>query len=736
MPSALRSLWRESLWREVLAGLAAALATLPSNMAHGAIAFAPLGTAGAIAGAAAMVVTGAIGGIVLGGLAGSRPLVGGPASAVSLAIAGVLGATLGGSGLPASAAELGSAVVIAAILTVLTALLVGGLALLRLGRLAALMPYPVLSGFLNGTALLLLLSQLGPLMGQPIGTWPSWEGMRPLAALVSLVTLLAMVAHPPGALARVPGSLRAIAAGWVADAALRAGGAGSLLGPLLGAPPTLLGHAGNLAAGLEALPLLPLAPMVPGLLAAASAIAVLVILETLTTGTVLRERGLPRADLDRDIRALAAANLASAAVGGTPVGGSVSGSTACHAAGGRGRLAAVTRGGFLLLILVALGPAVARLPQAVLTGIVLGTAWNMLDAGTLRPLLGGAVRPRMADAAVMLAVAGVAVAWSLAAAVAVGTGLAILAFTASMARGVIRRAWRNPGGRSRTRRPAWAEALLLRAGERIEVVELEGPLFFGSADAVVLHVERAVAAGAEVVILDLRRVNRVDLSGARQIGRLVRNPPAPAARVLLAGLREGHPAREDLTELGILSAIPAAATFETLETALQEVEGEILAASGVQAAERESAPGPLAALVELGLPPERAARLLPLMSEESFPAGTLVLCRDDLPEGLYVLLSGTADILIARPGSGQATLRVATLAPGALFGEMALLNGGRRTADVRARTALRCLKLSSEALSRTEEDDPATAAALLRAIARQLDSNLRMANTTVTMLDG
>ena len=176
---------------EILAGLAGAIGSLPLSIAHGTIAFAPLGPAGVVAGAAASVLAAAIGGMLFGLLAGSRPLIGGPSAAVSLTIAGVVSAAVASGALPSGAEGIGAAVVISATLTLLAGGLVGSLSLLRLGRAATLIPYPVLSGFLNGTAALLVLTQFAPLLGQPIGTEPNLAEARPLAALVAGAALAA-----------------------------------------------------------------------------------------------------------------------------------------------------------------------------------------------------------------------------------------------------------------------------------------------------------------------------------------------------------------------------------------------------------------------------------------------------------------------------------------------------------------------------------------------------------------
>jgi len=513
---------RPGVASEIAAGFAAALVSLPLILANGAIAFAPLGPGAVAAGAAAAILTAAVSGVVLGALASSRPLAGGNSSAISLSLAAMLASAVPLGALPASAEGVGAATVLVAAVTLLAGLLLALAAALRLARAATLVPYPVLSGFLNGTALLLALTQLGPALGQGIAEWPRWEAVRPLAALVALATLAAMrLPAPPGPLRRVPPVLRGFALGWALDAALRLAGFGGLLGPAIGQPPDLPVHAAAVGDALRAWPaLLPLLPLIAApILLAAVASAALQAVETLGTAAVLRERGGARADLDRDIGALAAANAATGLVGGMPSTGSLSATRGCLDAGGQGRLSAIARGVLLLAALAALGPVVALIPQAVLAGVVLGTAASLADAGTLRPVLAGRRRKlplgrRVSDPLVMLTVVAAALVWGLAAAVLFGLGLAALAFTVSMmGSGVVRRAWRNPGGRSRTRRGPEAEALLLAQGSRIEVAELQGPIFFGSADAVAAHAERALATGADWLVLDLSRAARVDLSG-------------------------------------------------------------------------------------------------------------------------------------------------------------------------------------------------------------------------------
>ena len=509
---------------------------------------------------------------------------------------------------------------------------------------------------------------------------------------------------------------------------LRAAGFAGLLGPLLGVPPTLSLHVHDIAAAWQAAPAVLAPALLPALAVAGATAAVLSLLDTLGNASAVRELTERRAKLDRDLNALIAAHLLSGVAAGLPVSALTSSSAVMFEAGGRTRVAALVRAGVILLALAALGPVIASVPQTALAAVVLGTAWSLVRVDTLRGLRGPGARHRAADAAVTAIVALAALLWSLPAAVGIGVLLAVVAFAASMSRGIIRRSWRNPGGRSRTRRPARVEAVLMAAGARIEVVELQGALFFGSAEAVASHVENAAACGAEWILLDLGRIARVDLSGGRKLVRLAAG--VPGARVLLGGLRPGAAAHDDLDMLGLLANMKPGCCFDSMESALQKIEEGILAGSG----EAHGAADPIAVLAELGVPEQERVRLLTYMREQLFVQGELVIKAGDPADGLFVLLSGAADITLSR-SAGSGAVRITTLTPGTIFGEMAVVSGRARSADVRASTALTCLALDGVGIARLEREAPEAAFALLQAIARQLDSNLRMANTTILSLD-
>lgn len=107
------------------------------------------------------------------------------------------------------------------------------------------------------------------------------------------------------------------------------------------------------------------------------------------------------------------------------------------------------------------------------------------------------------------------------------------------------------------------------------------------------------------------------------------------------------------------------------------------------------------------------AEVAALSVPASLPAGT-VLTREGQTGGLaYVIESGTAEVL-------RGNRRVATLGPGDVVGEMSLIDGGPRTATVRASTDLEVLEITSRDLQRLLRDAPRLRRSLLRSMAARV----------------
>jgi len=116
-------------------------------------------------------------------------------------------------------------------------------------------------------------------------------------------------------------------------------------------------------------------------------------------------------------------------------------------------------------------------------------------------------------------------------------------------------------------------------------------------------------------------------------------------------------------------------------------------------------------------------------------AGSPIMRRGEPGDGAYLPLAGEVPTSLPADHARPAT-RLAVLAPGALFGEAALLGQMRQSADATARGAVRCLRLDAAAAERLRQESPAAARQLMAMVARQLAVQIRAANATIDRLEG
>jgi MFS superfamily sulfate permease-like transporter/CRP-like cAMP-binding protein len=699
---------------EAKAAFGFGLVVVTQALVHGLVAFGALGPRAAAAGMAAALLASAAAGVVTGLSASTRPLVAGTSAITALVTASFLAAAE-----PASLAE---AMALAMLLAAAAGLLLLLAAAAGLGRLAGLVPAPVTMGLVNAGVVLILLGQaplaLGLLPGQAIGTGT----IHPASLVVAAVSAGAMWLKLPA----IPSSVLALAGGTAAHLGLAA--AAVPLGPTLGYAPgpellvAVIGEAwreGPALAAREGIA----AQLTP----AALSLTVLVALEALVGITMMRTMTGRRADERRDLAAVGAGCLAAAVTGGFP--GSVlgQGSLSFWQLGGRGRLGLALRAGVSLACLAVAGRVIAALPFAALAGTLVGLNLPLFRWRPMLPRSGPGFARRAADALMIAVIVIAGAVLGLAVSIFIGVLLSVIVFTGSMAQTVVRRSVRSPVGRSRVRRPAADVALLAGAGHRIELVEVEGALFFGTADRLLDHLARLRREGVEIIILDLERVTRIDATGGQRLAEACR----AGGRVLVAPLHPASRAATELAAIGLGDAVPAASAWPTLADALEAAEDALLASlrGGAGAPERLAEEEVLAGL---GLPQRTIAPILARMRPCRFRPGEAILRSGERSDAAYLLLSGQT--LVSLPGrAGGPATRLAVLAPGTVFGELALLGAERRSADVTARGEVTCLRLGVAEAHALREENPDAAWHLLVAVARQTAVNLTAANAA---LDG
>ena len=527
---------------------------------------------------------------------------------------------------------------------------------------------------------------------------------------------------------RLPATLVALLAGSCAYALLHAGAPQLALGPLTGALPAAWPQIDMLAPFYNALadPLLQRhggAALTAGLV-----MAMIGTLELVLNSLAMDQACHTRTDARREVLALGAANLASGLAGGLPL--LLLRPRALHMlqTGGRTRASLFICCGLFAVLGLAAAPLLALLPQVVLGGVMVTIAFLMADRWSLQ-LLGQWWRgPRTADLqfalAVVAVVCGITVVLGFPAAVAAGALLSVLLFVRSMNRSLVRNRFTGVAMPSRRIYAAADEARLQPLRERITVLELEGALFFGSADRIAELADN-LDPRCDTLVLDFRRVSLIDASGAvvlTQVGRRLRDR---GMQLLLSGVsvdnRHGRMLRQFAGDE--FAALHGAAD---IDQAVEAAELRLLARAGFEPL-HEAVPIDQVGLMD-GLDAAQRARLSSCLQRRRLVSGECLFRQGDPGDRLYVITAGCINVFSGAVASSDALpQRFVSLSPGMMLGETAMLDGGGRSGDAVAFGETEVHALDDQTLQRLGAEDPLLRAQLYRNIALHLSQRLRAA---------
>lgn len=521
---ALRSTWRGDL----VAGVTVGIVALPLALAFGV-------SSGA--GAEAGLITAIVAGLVAAVFGGSNVQVSGPTGAMVVVLAPIV-ATHG----------VGTVAVVA----IMAGVLVVVAGLFRLGRVVAIIPWPVIEGFTLGIGVIIFVQQVPAAVGVAGGhstnaivaaveaisssAWPAALVPLAMVALVAVIMLVLGRISP-----RIPASFVAIA---VVTAIVL----------IAGLP---LARIGELPASLHAPAFAQVdTGIIASLAGPALAVAALASIESLLSARVadsISDTGPYRPD--RELVGQGLASIAAGLFGGMPATGAIARTAVNVRSGARTRVAAIVHSLALLAIVYLAGTVVAMIPLAALSGVLMVTAARMVSPRVVRRV----VRSSRAGAAVFAGTALVTVSFDLVIAVIIGViAAAFFALrTLSASSGVHRE--ELPGV------PAPGD-------ERISLFRIDGALFFGAADRLTARV--AAHAGVDVVILRLSQLQLLDATGAHTIAELVSSLERRGITVLLKGIRPEHVRL--LTEVGATRALRHPAhLFNELDLAVSHARSHI-----------------------------------------------------------------------------------------------------------------------------------------------------------------
>jgi SulP family sulfate permease len=305
----------------------------------------------------------------------------------------------------------------------------------------------------------------------------------------------------------------------------------------------------------------------------------------------------------------------------------------------------------------------------------------------------------------------------------IGIVLAVLLFAVRMSRSNIRKIYRCDVVRSRRYRdPAQLELLHVR-GASVLVIELQGALFFGSAERLAQIVDRETLQGTVALLLELRRITEIDSTGARILGDIDAALRARGVRLalVLSGRSE--------TAARLAEIFPVDQFFPDIDRAIERAEDDLL---------RNAGTGPSAELPLDRLPPlrdfaaDQIERLRVSLEPVAWPAGHVIFRHGDPGSALYLVTQGRASVHLLHD---DGDIRLVTFAAGAVFGELALLDRGPRSATVTVDDDLRGFALSEASFAVLCQNQPDLAIRLLSALGRELSVRIRYANMTIQQLE-
>ena len=370
-------------------------------------------------------------------------------------------------------------------------------------------------------------------------------------------------------------------------------------------------------------------------------------------------------------------------------------------------------------------------PMAAIAGVFVAVAFSMVDDWTRnatvvlwrQSLKWRAPSALLQNYGVMLLVAGITVFVSLALAVAIGTLIAMILFIRSNCKAPVRQV-ANAGERSsRKVRPATDAALLRANGGRIALVELDGALFFGTAEAADEEIARRSHA-SDCIVVDFERVSEIDASGARVLLHVAEHLRDAGKRMLIAGLAPGDSRARTLRGMDVKEVLADEQFFPDADRAMEAAEDALL--SSLRPAVGAEVPLELKeTLFGMGLDASELEVLRAQLTERRVARGEAVFRKGDAGDAMYALLAGQIGIWLPREDMAARDRRMVSYAPGVIFGELGLMEGRRRSADAIAEKDAVLLELSRDNYERLTAEHPALTGKLLLNIGLLLASRVR-----------
>nr|VFJ97160.1 MAG: sulfate permease, SulP family [Candidatus Kentron sp. LFY] len=397
--------------------------------------------------------------------------------------------------------------------------------LLGIGRYINLVPVPVISGFMSGIGVIIILLQIGPLLGHAAEAGPlaSMEALPKIMAnpvmdalILGLVTLGIVYLTPKSINRVLPAPLIALIVGTLALLMFFAEGRATTLGDIPTGLPT---------PRLPAFELTLLADMVKS----ASILAVLGSIDSLLTSLVADNMTRSHHDSDRELIGQGIGNMVAGLFGGLPGAGATMRTVVNIRAGGGTPISGALHAMVLLAIVLGAGVFARDIPHAVLAGILIKVGTDIIDWDYLKRLH----RAPKAGVIIMFTVLSVTVFVDLITAVAIGIIMASLVFMKRMTDLQLASitAITDPSGEESL---SDEETHIMKAARgRILLFHFGGPMSFSSAKGMVRQF--TTFHRYDALVLDLSNVPIIDYTASRAIEDMIFHAEGAGRHVFMVG---------------------------------------------------------------------------------------------------------------------------------------------------------------------------------------------------------
>lgn len=490
--------------KDMLAGLSVAIVALPLAMAIAIASNLPPERG---------LFTAIVAGFLISALGGSRFQIGGPTAAFIVTVA-MVAMRHGYEGL--------------VLATMMAGILLIIMAFVRAGELIKFIPYPVITGFTSGIALLILFSQLKDFFGLPIENMPpdfidklvlyiqNLHQANPVAvavALISIIIIFFMKVNYP----RIPGPIVVVVLSAIAvylfDFPIET------IESRFGAIPSMLPSPSLPDISFE---------KIRAVFPDAVTIAVLAAIESLLSAVVADGMAETKHKPNTELFAQGAANIGSAMFGGLPATGAIARTATNVKAGAVSPISGMFHAVWLLVFMLLLAPFIVKVPLAALSGILIVIAWNMSEIKHIKSILKA---PR-ADRAVLFITFALTVLVDLNFAIQTGISLAAILFINSMMKSTKIRSYDEE---EETDDPDSINKKIVPEG--VEVYEIQGPLFFGIAEKLVDALTN-MEVTPKAFILRLRLVPMIDAAGLHAIDTVSERLKNRGSTLILSGVNK------------------------------------------------------------------------------------------------------------------------------------------------------------------------------------------------------